>query len=119
MFTFFYLFQSAVHFMTDQIITITNKWLDSFIEIILTSSFFELLEIAILVFFLTVNFWLASYLMVYLFKLLILISKFALKLLQVIILVLLLIIIFDLIWDPNRPCRVKYEDYVTRCQPPI
>ena len=105
--------------MINQIITIINKYLNSFIEVLLTSNLLELLEITILVFFLTTGFWLVSHLVVHLFNLLILLAKFALKLLQVIILVLLLIIVVNLVWDPNRPCRVKYEDYVTRCQPPI
>jgi hypothetical protein len=103
--------------MIDQIITTINEYLNSFIDILFTSSLLELLEIAILIFFLTTSFWLISHLIVYLFKLLILVSKFTLKLLQVIILVLLLITSVNLILDPNRPCRVKYEDYVTRCQP--
>jgi hypothetical protein len=103
--------------MINQIITTINEYLNSFIDVLLTSSLLELLEIAIFIFFLTTSFWLFSHLVVYLFNLLIFLSKFALKLLQVIILVLLLITSINLILDPNRSCQVKYEDYVTRCQP--
>lgn len=108
---------SAAGFMINQIITTINEYLNSFIDVLLTSSLLELLEIAIFIFFLTTSFWLFSHLVVYLFNLLIFLSKFALKLLQVIILVLLLITSINLILDPNRSCQVKYEDYVTRCQP--
>ncbi len=101
--------------MFNEFITVTTKWLDLFKNLLHNVTLSGLLEFFIVTFIITVLLFFGSKLLLYLLKYTIELAKILLKVVSILLLVSLFLVLINTAWDSNRPCRFKYEKYITRC----
>lgn len=103
--------------MFNEFTTVTTRWLDFFKNLLHNLTLSELLEFFIVAFIITILLFAGSKLLLYLLKYTIELAKILLRVVGILLLVSLLLVLISTAWDSNRPCRFRYEKYITRCHP--
>ena len=103
--------------MLNEFAIVTTKWLDLFKDLLHNLTLPGLLEFFIVAFIITILLFYGSKLLLYLLKYTLELTKILLKVIGILLLISLLLVLISTAWDSSRPCRFKYEKYITRCHP--